>query len=315
MMTKRKKVLKCVKQNSRDVFIMRYNSSGFYEEKLSLIGIGTDFLPKNEKGEPDAERCSEYFKAAFEKGVTLFFVPSAEDESIKNLLNESFLKKARNEYLLSGSIDIEKISSGEEAEAFFKNQLDNLKSGYFDYYVIENISPENFEKFENSKIFEVFSKLKEFGKIKHLGFSFFGSSEFGKNLLKKYQWDFSKINLNFCLWEKDDITDFYHALRKKRIPFIASDPFMGGMILDPPEEVFDILKNGEPLFSMEEWALRWFFDKKGLLCIETSPKTAEDIIKYSEIISSPKTLNSSKKHFLKIAAQKFSEEKCEGTCI
>lgn len=143
MMTKRKKVLKCVKQNFRDVFIMRYNSSGFYEEKLSLIGIGTDFLPKNEKGEPDAERCYEY--------------------------------------LLSGSIDIEKISSGEGAEVFLKNRLDNLKSGYFDYCVIENISPENIGKFENSKIFEVFSKLKEFGKIKHLVFSFSGSSEFGKN--------------------------------------------------------------------------------------------------------------------------------------
>ena len=50
---------------------MRYNSSGFYEEKLSLLGIGTDLLPKNENGEPNLEKCSDYLKSAFKIGVEL----------------------------------------------------------------------------------------------------------------------------------------------------------------------------------------------------------------------------------------------------
>ena len=49
---------------------MRYNSSGFYEEKLSLLGIGTDLLPKNEKDEVEAEKGLALLKTAFESGVT-----------------------------------------------------------------------------------------------------------------------------------------------------------------------------------------------------------------------------------------------------
>ena len=90
---------------------------------------------------------------------------------------------------------------------------------------------------------------------------------------------------------------------------------MGGKILDSPKNVLEILRCGDPFFSMEEWALRWFFDKKGLLCIMTSPKNMKEVENYADIISSVKTLNSSKKHYLKLAAQKLSEEKCEGTEI
>lgn len=90
---------------------------------------------------------------------------------------------------------------------------------------------------------------------------------------------------------------------------------MGGKILDPPKDVLEILRCGDPFFSMEEWALRWLFDKKGLLCIITSPENAEKTEKYANIISSSKTLNSSRKHYLKLAVQKLSEEKCEGTEI
>lgn len=294
---------------------MRYNSSGFYEEKLSLLGIGTDLLPKNENGEPNLEKCSDYLKSAFKSGVTLFFVPFSESESAKKLLGENLSQKARDEFFLCGSIDAENAASAEETESFFENQLSSLKSGYFDYYVIENLSRESYSLFVKSGIYEVFSKLKNFGKIKHVGFSFSGSAEFGKSVLEKYSWDFVKLDFNFYNWECSDVDEFYHALRKKGVPFIASDPFMGGMILDPPEEVFDILRRGEPMFSMEEWALRWFFDKKGLLCIMTSPKNMKEVENYADIISSVKTLNSSKKHYLKIAAQKFSEEKCEGTEI
>ena len=294
---------------------MRYNSSGFYEEKLSLLGIGTDLLPKNEKGEVEAEKGSALLKTAFERGVTLFFVPFSESESTKRFLGESFSRKSRDEYFLCGSIDAENFAFGEEIETFFEKQLMLLKCGYFDYFVIENINRKNYSEFVRNKIYDTFSKFKEYGKIKHLGFSFKDSVEFGKEILEKYCWDFAKFDLNFCNWEFSCGDDFYHVLRKKGVPFVASDPFMGGKILDPPKNVLEILRCGDPFFSMEEWALRWFFDKKGLLCIITSPENAEKTEKYANIISSSKTLNSSRKHYLKLAVQKLSEEKCEGTEI
>ncbi|MBQ6700898.1 MAG: hypothetical protein IJM98_09610, partial [Oscillospiraceae bacterium] len=112
-----------------------------------------------------------------------------------------------------------------------------------------------------------------------------------------------KMDFNFYKWDHLGADKLYRDLRKKGIPFIASDPFMGGFILDPPAEVLEILHQGDPQYSMEEWALRWFFDKKGLLCIIADSSSAEQFSNYSDIISSSKTLNSQKKHYLKAASE------------
>ena len=54
---------------------MRYNSSGYYEEKISLLGLGSESFQMDEKGLSEKEKCAEIFKTAFEKGITFFFSP------------------------------------------------------------------------------------------------------------------------------------------------------------------------------------------------------------------------------------------------
>ena len=288
---------------------MRYNSSGFYEENLSLLGVEINSLPLDEKGEPSHEKCDEFFKTAFENGITLFFVPFSSEGKTEIFLGKNFSEKIRENYFLSGGINISEISSPEEIREKFSERLSALKSVYFDYLVLENIS-EPF--FSESGLYQVFSELKKQGKIKRLGFSV--SEKIGSldKFLKNYSWDFVKTDINFYSWDYSGVNEIYHTIRKRNIPFIASDPFMGGNILNPPEEVFEILKEGDPVYSMQEWALRWFFDKKNMLCVITNPKNPEELSSFADIISSTKTLNSSKKHYVKIASQKIFEEKREG---
>lgn len=288
---------------------MRYNSSGYYEEKLSFLGVGTDSVPLNENGEPDIEKCAELFKTAFEKGVTFFFVSPSANENAEKIFGDNLSSRMRGDYSLSGGIDLGTLTDESDAEDIFKKQLVSLRSGYFDYYIIENIGGKNFEYFTENHIYEVFSDFKKRGMIRHLGFSFSGTEDEWNRILNDYDWDFAKMDFNYYNWNHLGTDKLYHDLRKKNLPFIASDPFMGGLILDPPEEVFNALREGDPLLSMQEWALRWFFDKKGLLCIITNPENAASVSETADIISDTKTLNSAKKHFIKLAAQKFAEEK------
>ncbi len=288
---------------------MRYNSSGFYEEKLSFLGMGADSLPLDENGEPDREKCAEMFRAAFDKGITFFFVSASANENADKVFGDNLGRRMRGDYSICGGIDLCAVDENSDITEIFKKQLDSLRSGYFDYYVIENIGGKSLEYFKANNIFEVFSGFKKRGMIKHLGFSFSGSENEWGFVLNSFAWDFAKMDFNYYNWNYLGADKLYHDLRKKNLPFIASDPFMGGLILDPPEEVFKALKEGDPCFSMEEWALRWFFDKKGLLCIVTNPEDASSVSESADIVSSPITLNSSKKHFVKLAAQKLHEEK------
>lgn len=290
---------------------MRYNSSGFYEEKISLLGFGGNLLDTEKNGSCDKEKISEMFHTAFNNGVTFYFVPPSENAEL--LFGENLSKINRNEYFLCGGISLSDFSAEEDISKAFASQLLRLKNGYFDYYVIENIGKESFEFFKEKNVYDIFFNLRKNGKIKHLGFSFCGTPEEWKNLLDNYQWDFVRMDLSYYSWNLLGADDFYRDLRKKKIPFIASDPFMGGAILDPPEEVFEILKNGDPSLSMEEWALRWFYDKKGLLCIITDPSVPEELSGYAEILSSKATLNSAKRHSIKLAAGSFITENCGDT--
>jgi len=281
---------------------LRYNSSGFYEEKLSFLGLGGSTFPTDENGLPDEEKCSALFKKAFKEGVTFFFVPFNAESGAEALFGENLSCLNRDEYFLSGGIPVDFLK-GKNAAEVFSEQLARLKNGYFDYYIIENIGKENFSYFIENDLYAVFSGLKASGKIRHLGFSFSGTEEEWRFLLNSYVWDFVKMDFNFYKWDHLGADKLYRDLRKKEIPFIASDPFMGGFILDPPEEFLEILHKGDPQYSMEEWALRWFFDKKGLLCIIADSSSAEQFSNYSDIISSSKTLNSQKKHYLKAASE------------
>jgi len=293
----------------RRIFL-RYNSSGFYEENLSLLGLCSESPVEN--GGPDPEKYSDIFSAAFENGITFFFVDPKSGETVEKVFGENLNKKPRGEYLLSGGISLSSLSEDSDIEKIFSDQLLHLKNGYFDYYEISGIGNENFSFFVKNNVHEIFSSLKNRGKIRHLGFSFSGTEEEWNAVINNYSWDYARLDFNFYNWDHLGADTIYHDLRKKNIPFIASDPFMGGVILDPPEEIADILKKGDPSLSMKEWALRWFFDKKGLLSVLVSPSEAKEIIEASDIISSTKTLNSSKRHYIKIASQTMFKKNCGG---
>lgn len=69
---------------------MRYNSSGFYEENLSLLGLCSESLVEN--GGPDPEKYSDVFSAAFENGITFFFVDPKSGETVEKVFGENLNK-------------------------------------------------------------------------------------------------------------------------------------------------------------------------------------------------------------------------------
>lgn len=303
------KMVQCLKSNW-EVRFLRYNSSGFYEEKLSFLGLSSGSFPFDENGKPSPEKCSEIISAAFKNGISFFFIPPGSESTVEKFFGERLFEKPRGDYFLAGGISVSSIAEGADAEEVFEKQLSALKNGYFDYYEIK-IENNDFAYFAEHDVYGIFSRLKQKGKIRHLGFSFSGNEEDCENVVNDYVWDYARLDFNFYSWDFLGADRLYRELRKKGIPFLASDPYMGGMILDPTEEVLEILEKGDPEFSMKEWALRWFFDKKGLLCIFADPSDSNELEKTAEIISSPKTLNSSKRHCLKIAAQMLFEKNAE----
>ena len=102
-----------------------------------------------------------------------------------------------------------------------------------------------------------FDQMKKDGKIKYLGFSFHGTAELLKKLLKLYSWDFVQIQFNYYDWYFTDAKELYEILEQAQIPVMVMEPVHGGLLTNLTEKAADKLKSMNSELSLASWAMRW----------------------------------------------------------
>ena len=61
-------------------------------------------------------------------------------------------------------------------------------------------------------MYDELSKLKKEGKIKYLGFSFHGTPDLLKEIVKEHKWDFCQLQINYLDWELVKAKEQYEDL-------------------------------------------------------------------------------------------------------
>ena len=293
----------------REVKILRYNSSGFFEERLSLLGFGGKCLPRNPDGTVDRKASAELFDMAFSGGITYFYCTSVlSDTESEEVFGENLSKRNRDSYFIGSGISPLDFRSGAEAEQFINEQLRRFHTGYFDYYVVENFDADSYKRAKEIGLRNILRKEKELGRIRRIGFSFTGNHRDWRKFTSGIDWDFAELSANYLDWESKNIVFIYHELIKRRLPFFANDPFCRGKLLELAEEHKRILAEADPLLTLKQWALQWFFDKKQMLSLVIDSENAAALSDEIEIMSNPRTINSKKRHALKTVIDLISRE-------
>ena len=73
----------------------------------------------------------------------------------------------------------------EDVKKIFDEQLKKCQVEYFDLYLCHNINNNVVDTYRNVKMYDELSKLKKEGKIKYLGFSFHGTPDLLKEIVKE----------------------------------------------------------------------------------------------------------------------------------
>ena len=232
-----------------------------FPEIKTFFGFGCMRLPM--KGtEVDIEQFKEMTDYFIENGFNYFdtahgYIDGKSELAIKEALTSRY---SRDKYLLTDKLTEPYFNKEEDIRPFFQSQLDACGVEYFDFYLMHAQNATNFEKFKKCNAYETAFKLKEEGKIKHVGLSFHDKAEVLDKILTTYpQIEIVQIQFNYVDFEDPGVQSkkVYDVCRKHNKTVIVMEPVKGGSLIKLPDEaqkVYDEMPSG---LSNASYAIRF----------------------------------------------------------
>ncbi len=288
-----------------------YNKNYNYNKKVSILGFGCMRLPKIEGTEEiDEQETFKIFDYAYENGVNYFDTAWPYHSGKSEVVVGKALKRFDREKInITTKMPGWLVKEPNDAKVFFEKQLENLQTDYFDFYLCHALNDNSFKNYEENGILNFLIKMKEEGKIKNLGFSYHGSIGFLRELVKKYDWDFAQLQINYLDWELIDAKTQYEILAENNIPCVVMEPVKGGMLASLSPQSAKILKDCKPNDSVASWAIRYVAGLENVFCLLSGMSNMEQTVDNIKTLSQQNDLNDSEKKVLNDAINEFKRNK------
>jgi predicted aldo/keto reductase-like oxidoreductase len=259
---------------------MEYRKFEKLSWKPSLLGMGCMRLPLKADGHIDEVETATLFKVAFEGGVTYFDTAYPYHGGESELVVGRILKNyPRKSFSLTTKLPIWKIKEESDILKIFNEQLKKLQVDYFDVYLLHAIDKARYDFIKSLNVFDILTKLKKEGKIKHIGFSFHGKLEDFTYILNDGlpYFEICQIQLNYMDINHQQGLTGYHLLVEHKIPIIIMEPVKGGSLSHLPSEIEAPLLAYRPNHSISSWAFRWLMQFKGLATMLSGMSNLEQV--------------------------------------
>jgi uncharacterized protein len=253
---------------------MLYRKLGTTGIDLSVLGFGCMRLPtiNNQADNIDYLKATQLVHHAIDHGVNfvdtayfyhaLVFGQRGESEVF---LGEALSGGWRKKVHVATKMPVFKITRREQMDAILKEQLERLRTGYVDFYLLHGLDGELWDRMRNLGVREFLDSRKSEGKFRYPAFSFHGKPEDFIRICNEYDWAYAQIQYNYM-----DIS--FQAGRAglgyaagKGMGVVVMEPLRGGKLArNLPVEAASILNSFPVKRSPAEWALRFVWNDAGV---------------------------------------------------
>ena len=248
---------------------------------MNRLGFGFMRLPMLENGELDLEHCTKMVDAFMDAGFNYFdtahnYIGGKSETALKACLTSRY---PRESYVLTNKLTYTFFERQEEIAPLIDTQLEACGVEYFDYCLVHSITAKNYEKHVRCHSFEELRKLKDQGKIRHIGFSFHDQPEFLEKILREHpETEVVQIQFNYLDVVNPDVKSMgcYEVCRKYGKPVLVMEPVKGGALADLPPgaaAVLDALGGG----SHAGYAIRYAASQEGVIKVLSGMSTLEQV--------------------------------------
>ncbi len=252
----------------------------FFPEVKQRFGFGCMRLPMLD-GEVDIEQFKQMTDRFLAQGFNYFdtahgYLKGKSETALREALTSRY---PRERYILTNKLTGPFFEKEEDILPLFESQLAACGVDYFDFFLMHAQSSQNFEKFKRCQAYETAFRLKEQGRVRHVGISFHDTPEMLDEILTTYPAiEVVQIQFNYADYEDPAVQSraVYETARKHGKPVIVMEPVKGGSLVNLPEEakaVYDALGGG----SYASYAIRFAEGFDGMFMVLSGMSTLEQM--------------------------------------
>lgn len=253
---------------------------------MKKLGFGLMRLPQTDPDDYSAVDYEAVKKMADEflvKGFTYFDTAAPYHGGNSEVaFREAVAKRyPRSAYTITDKLSLFMIQKPEDMQGFFSGQLDRLGVDYVDYYLLHGLGGPSYRQAEDFRAFEFVQKLKEKGKVRHIGLSFHDKAELLDEILTKHpEMEYVQLQLNYLDWEDATVQSrlCYEVALKHRKPVLVMEPIKGGSLVNIPEEAASLLREKQPELSIASWAIRFAASPDNVMMVLSGMSNEEQLV-------------------------------------
>ena len=235
--------------------------------EVPLLALGCMRLPmrNDEIDQQELDRMVDY---CMEHGANYFdtaymYVDSKSEFAI----GKSLKRYKREDFILADKSPIYKMKTREDVREIFDEQLKKCQVEYFDFYMCHNINKNSVDTYRNVAMYDELVKLKKEGRIKYLGFSFHGTPDILREVVKEHKWDFAQLQINYLDWDVVKAKEQYDIVQAEGIPVTVMEPLRGGGLVNLSDKALAKLKEHYPDTTPASFGLRWAASRKNVVTV------------------------------------------------
>ena len=277
---------------------------------MKKLGFGLMRLPVTDPKDQksiDMPRMRQMVDTFLERGFTYFDTAYMyHDHMSEAATREALVKRhPRGSFTLTTKLPIMSIKEQGEQERVFIEQLEKCGVEYFDYYLLHNINESTYETVRKFDSFAFVSRLKEEGKIKHIGFSFHGKAGLLETVLTEHpEVELVQLQINYLDWDSEAVQSrlCHEVAVKHGKKVVVMEPVKGGALAQPPAEAEKLLKTANPGVSLASWAIRFAAGLENVMVVLSGMSDMEQLLDNTGYMDDPAPITARERELLCQAA-------------